>query len=84
MIVFIHVHVPSGDPTVFGNLPQSVTCEDAVQESIVKRTCNGYCPSVGELFFLTVFRKLKGSLPFYISTMMDAFKVFKECPKLVS
>ncbi|GFS03954.1 tyrosine aminotransferase [Elysia marginata] len=36
-----------GDPTVFGNLPMPVTCEEAVQESINKRTCNGYCPSIG-------------------------------------
>lgn len=36
-----------GDPTVFGNLPMPVTCEEAVQESINKRTYNGYCPSVG-------------------------------------
>ncbi|RUS70213.1 hypothetical protein EGW08_022023 [Elysia chlorotica] len=36
-----------GDPTVFGNLPQPVTCEEAVQESIRKRSYNGYCPSIG-------------------------------------
>ena len=51
MYVKCHVLFP-GDPTVFGNLPLPVTCEEAVQESITKRSYNGYCPSVGQFILI--------------------------------
>lgn len=39
---------PSGDPTVFGNLPTDDTVLQAMKEAIDSHKYNGYAPSVGK------------------------------------
>ena len=39
--------MPTGDPTVFGNLPVDKAMKEAVKKALDSDTCNGYGPAQG-------------------------------------
>ena len=39
--------MPTGDPTVFGNLPVHEAMKQAVKDALDSGTCNGYGPAQG-------------------------------------
>ncbi|PVD20648.1 hypothetical protein C0Q70_18806 [Pomacea canaliculata] len=54
-----------GDPTVFGNLPNPETAEDAIISAVRSRKYNGYGPSVG-------YENARAAVAKYVSTPSSA------------